>query len=89
MKYLPKMQQLHVFRQVVRSRSIRGAARVMGQSQPAVSRTLRELEQTLSAQLFLRGNEGITLTEAGEAFSRRAEWILEELQRAILCDCPA
>jgi LysR family tdc operon transcriptional activator len=82
MKYLPKMQQLHVFRQVVRSRSIRGAARVMGQSQPAVSRTLRELEQTLSAQLFLRGNEGITLTEAGEAFSRRAEWILEELQRA-------
>lgn len=82
MKYLPKMQQLHVFRQVVRSRSIRGAARVMGQSQPAVSRTLRELEQVLSAQLFLRGNEGITLTEAGEAFSRRAEWILEELQRA-------
>lgn len=53
------------------------------------SRTLRKLEQTLSAQLFLRGNEGITLTEAGEAFSRRAEWILEELQRAILCDCPA
>jgi len=82
MKHLPKMQHLNTFRQVVRSRSIRAAAREMGLSQPALSRTLRELEQTLGVQLFLRGQEGITLTEAGEAFLRRTEWILEELQRA-------
>ena len=82
MEKWPKIQHLHVFRQVVRSRSIRAAARDMGLSQPAVSRTIRELEQTLSAQLFLRGQEGITLTEAGGAFSRRVEWILEELHRA-------
>ncbi|MEL4014581.1 LysR substrate-binding domain-containing protein [Dryocola clanedunensis] len=82
MKHLPKMQHLHTFRQVVRSRSIRAAAREMGLSQPALSRTLRELEQTLGVQLFLRGQEGVTLTEAGAAFLRRTEWILEELQRA-------
>ncbi|WP_202300630.1 LysR substrate-binding domain-containing protein [Dryocola clanedunensis] len=82
MKHLPKMQHLNTFRQVVRSRSIRAAAREMGLSQPALSRTLRELEQTLGVQLFLRGQIGITLTEAGEAFLRRTEWILEELQRA-------
>lgn len=82
MKHLPKIQHLLAFRQVVHSRSIRAAARDMGLSQPALSRALRELETTLGAQLFLRGQEGITLTEAGHAFLLRAELIIEELQRA-------
>lgn len=43
---------------------------------------MRELEQTLGTQLLLRSKEGITLTEAGSAFSQRAEWVLEELRRA-------
>ncbi|QGN37021.1 LysR substrate-binding domain-containing protein [Klebsiella oxytoca] len=83
MKYLPKLNQLQALRQVVRSGSIRSAARLMGQSQPALSRTLRELEQTLGTQLLLRSKEGITLTEAGIAFLQRTEWVLEELQRAV------
>ncbi|WP_321196225.1 LysR family transcriptional regulator [Lelliottia amnigena] len=69
MRYLPKLQQLKVFQQVIRSGSIRGAARALGQSQPAVSRTLRELEQTLETRLIVRGNQGMTLTETGRAFS--------------------
>jgi LysR family tdc operon transcriptional activator len=43
---------------------------------------LRELEQTLGTQLLVRSKEGIALTEAGMAFSQRAEWVLEELRRA-------
>ncbi|MBW7982051.1 LysR substrate-binding domain-containing protein [Enterobacillus tribolii] len=82
MKYLPKISHLQAFRQVARSGSIRAAARELEQSQPALSRTLRELEQTLGTQLLLRSKEGITLTEAGIAFSQRAEWVLEELRRA-------
>ncbi|MCC3702705.1 LysR substrate-binding domain-containing protein [Rouxiella badensis] len=82
MKYLPKLQQLKVFQQVIRSGSIRGAARAMNQSQPAVSRTLRELEQILDTQLIVRGTQGMTLTETGRAFSQRMQFILEELQRA-------
>lgn len=82
MKYLPKVNQLQALKQVARSGSIRAAARELGQSQPALSRTLRELEQTLGTQLLLRSKEGITLTEAGCAFSQRAEWVLEELRRA-------
>lgn len=82
MKYLPKVSHLQALRQVARSGSIRSAARELGQSQPALSRTLRELEQTLGTQLLLRSKEGITLTEAGSAFSQRAEWVLEELRRA-------
>lgn len=83
MKYLPKLSQLQALRQVVRSGSIRSASRLVGQSQPALSRTLRELEQTLGTQLLLRSKEGITLTESGIAFLQRAEWVLEELQRAV------
>lgn len=83
MKYLPKVSHLQALRQVARSGSIRSAARELGQSQPALSRTLRELEQTLGTQLLLRSKEGITLTEAGRAFSQRAEWVVEELRRAV------
>lgn len=82
MKYLPKLNQLQALRQVARSGSIRSAARELGQSQPALSRTLRELEQILGTQLFLRSKEGVALTEAGIAFLQRAEWVLEELRRA-------
>lgn len=82
MRYLPKLQQLKVFQQVIRSGSIRGAARALNQSQPAVSRTLRELEQTLDTQLIVRGNQGMTLTETGRAFAQRMQFILEELERA-------
>lgn len=58
MKYLPKVSHLQALRQVARSGSIRSAARELGQSQPALSRTLRELEQTLGTQLLLRSKEG-------------------------------
>jgi len=63
-KYLPKLNQLQALRQVAYSGSIRSAARELGQSQPALSRTLRELEQTLGTQLLLRSKEGVVLTEA-------------------------
>jgi len=82
MKYLPKLQQLRTFQQVIRSGSIRGAARAMNQSQPAVSRSLRELEQVLDTQLIVRGNQGMALTETGRAFAQRMQFILEELERA-------
>lgn len=82
MRYLPKLQQLKVFQQVIRSGSIRGAARALEQSQPAVSRTIRELEQILATQLIIRSSQGMTLTETGRAFALRMQLILEELQRA-------
>jgi len=82
MKFLPKTAQLQAFRQVARRGSVRSAARELGVTQPGLSRTLRDLEQTLGTQLFLRSSEGVVLTEAGVAFSQRAEWILEELRRA-------
>ncbi|WP_101505927.1 LysR substrate-binding domain-containing protein [Erwinia sp. B116] len=82
MRYLPKMQQLRVFEEVVRQGSIRSAARTLAQSQPAISRALKELENTLQTALFLRGPGGITLTPSGQLFAVRNRFILQELQRA-------
>lgn len=82
MKYLPKIQQLKVFHEVIRCGSIRAAARALNQSQPALTRAVQELEQTMGATLLVRSNNGITLTASGRAFSMRMRIILEELERA-------
>jgi LysR family transcriptional regulator of abg operon len=60
--------------------SISGAARRMNISQPAVSVTIAQLEQSLNTSLFERSRSGITLTPAGIALKRRAE-ALESLLR--------
>lgn len=82
MRYLPKMQQLRIFQEVVNQGSIRAAARILGQSQPAISRTLKELEYMLETSLFVRSPLGITLTASGQLFVVRSRTILEELKRA-------
>ncbi len=83
MKYLPKLHQLKVFQEVIRCGSIRSAARAMNQSQPALTRSMRELEHLLGTTLMERGSRGIVLTEAGKTFAARIQLILGELDRAV------
>lgn len=82
MSHLPKLRQLRVFQEIIRCGSIRAAAKALGQSQPALTRTIRELEATLGVALLTRGTRGVALTESGKAFAVRMRFILEELQRA-------
>ncbi|MEN3929824.1 LysR substrate-binding domain-containing protein [Microvirga sp. W0021] len=82
MQKLPKLRQLKAFQEIIRCGSIRSAAKSLGQSQPALTRTLRELEATLGTALVTRGAHGISLTESGKAFAVRMHFILEELKRA-------
>ncbi|VFS46104.1 LysR family transcriptional regulator [Budvicia aquatica] len=82
MKYLPKLHQLKVFQEVIHYGSIRAAARAMNQSQPALTRNIRELEQLLGTALMTRGTRGVELTEPGRMFAVRMQLIMEELQRA-------
>lgn len=63
-------------------RGIRAAARALSVSQPAVTRTIRELERDPDVPLVRRGVSGIELTEAGSAFHARANLLLEEMRRA-------
>ncbi len=51
-------------------------------AQPAVSRSIRDLEQELGLVLFERTKFGMTLTRAGEVLVRRAKAIHAEFARA-------
>lgn len=57
---------LRVFLAVAETGSFSGAAKLLGLTQPTVSRRLDELEARLNAQLVLRGVNGVSLTEAGD-----------------------
>src|SRR5215475_3031269 len=62
--------------------SLRAAARHLGLAQPALSRSLQELEHELGVQLFQRQARGMTLTPMGETLVRRAGNIMMEVRRA-------
>lgn len=62
--------------------SLRAASRQSGIAQPAITRSIHEIEQELGAQLFERHPKGVRLTPIGEAFRRRAVTIQSEMRRA-------
>jgi len=62
--------------------SLRAAAREIGIAQPAMTRSIQELERELGVALFERRSRGIVPTAIGEAFIRRARSVDNELLRA-------
>ena len=78
---MPKFHHLRDFVAIARAKSARGAARVLGLTQPALSRSLNELEQEIGTNLFERHARGMALTPAGERFLVRAQAALEEVRR--------
>lgn len=77
-----KLNQLRDVIAIVERGSLRAAARHLGLAQPALSRSIRELERELNAPLFERRARGMILTPMGAAFIRRANVVLEEVRRA-------
>ncbi len=77
--------KLHQFRDVVaiaERGSLRAASRHLGIAQPALTRSVRELERELGAPLFERQARGMVLTPMGDVFVRRANAVLGEVRRA-------
>lgn len=68
---------LEYFLAVAREQSISGAAEFLHLSQPTLSRQLKDMEDELGKQLFIRGNRHITLTEEGMLLRKRAEEIVD------------
>jgi len=62
--------------------SLRAAARDIKLSQPALTRSIRELERELGSPLFERHAVGMVLTPIGDAFVQRAKAVLSEVRRA-------
>ena len=77
-----RLTQLRDFLAVVEAGSLRAAARAVGVSQPAITKSIRRLEAELSVQLLQRNARGAVATAAGKAFLSRARAVQAELRQA-------
>ncbi|MFC3608910.1 pca operon transcription factor PcaQ [Stutzerimonas tarimensis] len=78
-----KYRHLLCFLEIARQGSFARAADGLAVTQPAVSKTLKELEQLLGTQLFERGKTGVSLTAAGSAFLRYAGPSVQALREGV------
>ena len=78
-----KLHHLRNVVAVVERGSLRAAAKHLGLAQPAMSRSIKELEQELGVTLFERNKFGMTLTSVGEILVRRARSMQAEMQRTL------
>nr|WP_298145320.1 pca operon transcription factor PcaQ [uncultured Pseudomonas sp.] len=78
-----KFRHLLCFLEVARQGSLARAADKLAVSQPAISKTLKELETLLAASLFERSKSGVVLTEAGVAFLRYAGPCVQALREGV------
>ncbi|HVY58777.1 MAG TPA: LysR family transcriptional regulator [Xanthobacteraceae bacterium] len=69
---------LRYFVQVSDSRSFSKAANFLRIGQPALSRSIQQLEQELGCQLFVRTRRGVELTSAGQILRARSKVILDQ-----------
>lgn len=76
-----KLSQIDDALAVADNGSLRAAARRLSKAQPAMTRSLRELEHELGAKLFDRLATGVSLTALGEHFIRRARVISREVEK--------
>ena len=69
-----------VFFYTAKYRSFTLAARALQNSQPNITRTIKNLEQALGCTLFLRNNRRVELTQDGETLYRHVSDAFEQLQ---------
>lgn len=77
-----KISHLRNFLAVADAGSVRAAARHLNLAQPALTRSIQELERELNASLFERGARGVSLTAMGLRLLERARVIGNEVRRA-------
>ncbi len=71
-----------VFFEVATTGNITKAAEKLYISQPAVTKSIKQLEKTLGGALFIRTKRGVTLTKEGKVFFEYVKTILEEVKNA-------
>jgi DNA-binding transcriptional LysR family regulator len=76
------LRRLRYFVTVAEERHVGRAAQRLHMSQPPLSRSVRELEDELGCELFVRGPRGVRLTAAGEVLLEEARALLDRAERA-------
>lgn len=78
-----KVRHLQTFVEVARQKSVVKAAELLHVSQPAVTKTIRELEEVLGVAVFERDGRGIKITRYGDVFLRHAGAALTALRQGL------
>ena len=76
-----EIRVLQYFLAIARMESISRAADYLHITQPTLSRQIKELEDELGKILFIRGSRKITLTDEGMYFRKRAEEIINLVEK--------
>jgi DNA-binding transcriptional LysR family regulator len=79
---MDRMAAMETLVRVVETGSFSEAARQLHVGQPAISKSIAQLEERLGVKLLLRSTRGLTPTEAGESFYERAKRAIEEADEA-------
>lgn len=79
-----EIRVLHYFLAIAREQTISRAAEILHITQPTLSRQIKDLEDELGKQLFIRSNKKISLTEDGLFFRQRAEEIVNLVNKTEL-----
>ena len=66
----------------VQTGSIAAAARRMGTSPAAASQNIARLEQSLGARLLVRTTRSLALTDSGQVYFERVQWLIRDLEIA-------
>ncbi|MFT2790311.1 LysR family transcriptional regulator [Serratia sp. T13T92] len=83
MKELPKINQLRDFQAIIYYGNIRTASQALFKTQPAMTKSIQELERILGVSLLSRGPQGMVLTKMGRVFEHRVNTLLNDLERAV------
>ncbi|MFA5265407.1 MAG: LysR family transcriptional regulator [Opitutaceae bacterium] len=78
-----EIRHLRYFCGVAEHKSFSRASAKLRVAQPSLSRQIRDLENELGVELFIRSSSGVRLTDAGEAFHTQAAKLLSQLAIAI------
>jgi LysR family pca operon transcriptional activator len=77
-----KFRHVQIFQAVALHNNLQRASEALSVTQPAVSKSLTELEEILQVRLFERSRKGAMLTRQGKLFQEHAEAIANAMQRA-------
>src|SRR3954451_3320700 len=78
-----KLHDLHVLMTVVQAGSMSKAAALLNTGQPAISRSIADLEQTIGIRLLERNPQGIEPTEYGRALLAGGAAVFDDLRQAV------
>ena len=78
-----KLHDLHVLIAVVQAGNMSKAAALLNTTQPAISRSIAELERTIGVRLLDRNSQGVELTEYGRVLLDGGMAVFDDLSQAV------